>query len=353
MSDSSQRTEKPTPRRLEKAREEGRFLSSKEALSSVTLTIFITILIYLFPAWIQLWKEITQLTIRTAFSLDFDSQTVIELWQLLITRGMVPLLLCGIVLVVASLGLQLLISGFGIAHHKLKPELTRLNPWPRIKQMPGQNLFSVAQSIVLLFILAFIIVIQMPEWFRVMQTLPLRTLPAALEIVSVHIQDLLWKAVLIFLLIGAIDYFRQRLKYNRELRMTKQEIRDEFKESEGNPMVKQRIRRLQRDASRRRMMDKIPSATAIIVNPTHYSVAIHYDLESMAAPKVVAKGKNYLARRIREIAKTHQIPIVENPPLARSLYKSVDVGKEIPPALYRAVAEILAYIFRLMHGRNI
>jgi flagellar biosynthetic protein FlhB len=124
-----------------------------------------------------------------------------------------------------------------------------------------------------------------------------------------------------------------------------------MKESDGDPMVKQRIRRIQRDLARRSMMKQVPTATAIIVNPTHYAVAIRYALESAGAPTVVAKGKNYLARRIREIAEEHNIPIIENRPLAQALYKGAEVGQEIPAALYRAVAEVLAYIFRLMGGK--
>lgn len=163
--------------------------------------------------------------------------------------------------------------------------------------------------------------------------------------------SLLWKAAAVFVLFGAIDMFRQHRRYIKDLRMSKQEIRDEAKEVEGNPQIKARIRRLQRDARRRRMMQEVPTATAVVVNPTHYAVALKYDLDSMAAPRVVAKGKNYLALRIREKAIANEVPIVENPPLAQALYKSVEVGQEIPPHLYRAVAEILAYIYRLMNGR--
>ena len=133
--------------------------------------------------------------------------------------------------------------------------------------------------------------------------------------------------------------------------MTKQEVRDEVKEVEGNPHTKARIRRLQRDLLRRQMMSDVASASAVITNPTHYAVAIRYDMDNAGAPKVVAKGKNYLARRIRERAHEHEIPIVENPPLARALYKAADIGQEIPVHLYRAVAEVLAYIYRIMDGR--
>jgi flagellar biosynthetic protein FlhB len=133
--------------------------------------------------------------------------------------------------------------------------------------------------------------------------------------------------------------------------MSRQDLKEEIKDIEGNPQMKARIRRLQRDRARRQMMKEVPKATAVVVNPTHFAVAIRYDLERMAAPLVVAKGKNYMAQRIRQKAIENQVPIVENPPLAQALYGSVEVGQEIPPHLYRAVAEILAYIFKLMNGK--
>jgi flagellar biosynthetic protein FlhB len=163
--------------------------------------------------------------------------------------------------------------------------------------------------------------------------------------------ELFWKAAGVLLVFGSVDLFRQIRRYNRDLRMSRQEIREEMKDIEGNPQMKARIRRLQRDRVRRQMMKEVPTATAVVVNPTHFAVAIRYRMETMAAPVVVAKGKNYLAKRIRQKAVEHEVPIIENPPLAQALYKSVDVGQEIPPHLYRAVAEILAYVFKLMKGR--
>jgi flagellar biosynthetic protein FlhB len=148
-----------------------------------------------------------------------------------------------------------------------------------------------------------------------------------------------------------VDLFRQKQRYQQDLKMSKQEVRDEHKELEGNPLMKSRIRRLRRDMARRRMMHEIPTATAVIVNPTHFAVALKYDVNSPGAPRVVAKGKNYLALRIRQKAIENQVPLIENPPLAQALYKSVDVGQEIPAHFYRAVAEVLAYIFKLMNGR--
>jgi flagellar biosynthetic protein FlhB len=162
---------------------------------------------------------------------------------------------------------------------------------------------------------------------------------------------LMWRAAGLFLLVGIVDLIWQKHRYTKQLKMTKQEVRDEAKEQEGNPHLKMRIRRLQRDLARRRMMQDVPTATAVIVNPTHYAIAIRYSMDSNAAPKVVAKGKNYVAARIRAKALEHQVPIVENPPLAQALYKSAEIGQEIPSHLYRAVAEILAYIYRLMNGK--
>jgi len=153
------------------------------------------------------------------------------------------------------------------------------------------------------------------------------------------------------MLFGCIDLIRQRRRFAQDLRMSRQEVREEFKETEGNPQMKTRIRRLMRDRIRRNMMKQVPTATAVIVNPTHYAVAIRYQMDWASAPTVVAKGKNYLALRIRQRAIDHQVPLIENPPLAQALYKSAEIGQEIPQHLYRAVAEILAYIYRLMHGR--
>jgi flagellar biosynthetic protein FlhB len=144
---------------------------------------------------------------------------------------------------------------------------------------------------------------------------------------------------------------RGRGKYRNQLKMSKQDLRDESKETDGNPQIKARVRRIQRDMRRKNMMREVATATAVVVNPTHYAVALRYEQGAMAAPLVVAKGKNYLAARIRQRAIENQVPIIENPPLAQALYKSVDVGQEIPAHLYRAVAEILAYIFKLM-GRK-
>jgi flagellar biosynthesis protein FlhB len=165
------------------------------------------------------------------------------------------------------------------------------------------------------------------------------------------IRGLLWQIVGLAVLIGCIDLFRKYRKHQEGLRMTKQEVKDEVKESEGRPEVKQRIRSIQRNMLRRQMMNAVPTATVVVVNPTHYAVALKYELDGMAAPVVVAKGKNFLAQRIRDRARENGVLIVENVMVARALYKSVHVGQEIPPQLYRAVAEVLAYVYEVMERK--
>ena len=156
---------------------------------------------------------------------------------------------------------------------------------------------------------------------------------------------------LVYLMVGIADWFYQKHKFKKDMKMTNQEVKDEYKNTEGNPEIKGRQRSRMREASQRRMMQSLPSADVVITNPTHYAVAIKYDASQYSAPVVVAKGEDYLAMKIREAAKEHQIEIVENKPLARMLYANVDVGEEVPPELYQAVAEVLAFVYSLRENR--
>ena len=156
------------------------------------------------------------------------------------------------------------------------------------------------------------------------------------------------KISIVYLLIGFADYIYQKHKFKEDMKMTKQEVKDEYKQSEGDPHVKGQIKQKMREASRRRMMQELPQADVVITNPTHLAVAVKYDREnSKAAPIVIAKGADYLAGKIKEVAREHDIEIVENKPLARMLYYNVEIGMEIPPELYQMVAEVLAYVYRL------
>jgi flagellar biosynthetic protein FlhB len=254
-------------------------------------------------------------------------------------------------MVAITIAVQLVVTGFGISIKKLTPDFKRLDPLARLRQLPGQNFPALLQAVIMIPVFGSAVYFVVADNLTGFLALPLTSLVSGVSMVAGSIEALLWKAAGLFLVFGLVDLVRQKNRYQNQLKMSKQDIRDEMKESDGDPVIKQRIRRIRRDLARRRMMKEVATATAVIVNPTHFAVALRYSLEEKGAPKVVAKGKNYLALRIRQRAIENNVPLIENPPLAQGLYKSVDVGQEIPAHFYKAVAEVLAYIYRVMNGR--
>ncbi len=346
------KTEKPSPRKLNKAREDGNYVVSKEFIAAVQFTTFFVMVLQFGDQFGTSCRDLITSWIGIAFeSRDLHRESVHDLLARMLFPYLLPIVGVGFLLTAAAVAAQLLVSRLGISAQKLAPQFNRLNPLSRLKEMPKQNLVTAGQAALLLPVFLGAIYILVSANAAKLLSLPSRSTASGASIVFEMITDLLYKATFVFLIVGSIDWYRQQSRYTKQLKMTKQEVKDEHKESEGNPQLKAKLRKMQRDNSRRQMITNVPKASAIIVNPTHYSVAIRYELGGSGAPKVVAKGKNYLARRIREIATANEIPIVENPPLARALYAAVDVGQEIPPHLYRAVAEILAYLFRVMGGR--
>ena len=351
MPDQSQRTEKPTQQRVRKARREGRFAVSKEFAGALQFLAFAACLVWGGAAWLDRLRLVSRRLLASSMTLSLTTANVPALLRDTVVPLFVPLLSVGLGLTVLSLAAQLGTTQMGLAVSKLAPDFSRLNPIGQIRQFPRRNLGGLMQAVLLLPLFGCAVYAVVKSNLSLFLSLPLFGLETGLHHVFGSLQDLLWRAAAVFLLIGALDFFRQHRLYQKDLRMTRQEVRDELKESEGNPQVKGRIRRLQRDLLRRQMMKEVPKATAVIVNPTHFAVAIRYSPESAGAPRVVAKGKNLIALRIRALAVEHQVPIIENPPLAQALYKSARVGDEIPANLYRAVAEVLAYIYRLMNRK--
>lgn len=352
MSDSSQRTEQPTPRRLEKARRDGEFPEAREFVGALQFFAFISLAAAYFPEWI-LGVQAAMITgLRQAFSSSLTPGDLTVLLTRMARATLQPLAVLGCLLMALTLLLQMAATNLGVSLSRLAPKFERLNPANRLREMPSNNMAHFLQALVMIPLMLWL------TWGMAQQRLPeilrLPLLPAAAGAgtAGVLLRDALRKSAMVLLLLGAVMLARDRARYNARLRMSKQEIRNESKENDGNPHVKARIRKIQRDMRRKNMMSAVATATAVIVNPTHYAVAIRYEQGGMAAPQVVAKGKNYLAARIRQRAIENQVPIIENPPLAQALYKSVDVGQEIPPDLYRAVAEILAYIFKLTNPQG-
>ena len=351
MADQSQRTEKPTPKRLDKARREGHFPSARDLVRALEFLVFAAMLAAWSPAWILELRGTMLWLMGLAFTSALHEQEIVRVGREVARRVFLPLGMAGGLLVGAALLFQLAATNMGLSWAKVSPDFKRLNPMRKLREMPRQNLPALVQAAVLIPVFGYAVFVIARDSYESFFRLPLGGVEAGARQVGIAVLQLLWKACGVFLVFGAVDLVRQRRRYQQDLRMSRQEVRDEAKESEGNPQIKQRIRRLQRDLLRRRMMKEVPKATAVIMNPTHYAVALRYRSEQMAAPVVVAKGKNYLALRIRAKAVEHQVPVIENPPLAQALYTSAAVGQEIPPHLYRAVAEILAYLYRLMHGR--
>jgi len=351
MPDRSGQTEKPTQRRLEKARKEGQYASAREFVAALQFMVFLGLLGAGGARWFAQFRQTTRWLLAGAFAGNLGPQELSRTAWRIFWANFFPLALGGVAVAAATLGIRLITTRFGLSLKKLVPDLQRLSPAARLRELPRQNLPALVQALVLLPLFLWAVYVIVREKLAAFMALPLASVASGFSLLSVSLMELFWKAAGVFLVFGALDLFRQMRRHQQELRMSKQEIKEEMKEMEGNPQMKARIRRLQRDRARRQMMKEVPTATAVIVNPTHYAVAIRYRMESMAAPLVVAKGKNYLAQRIRQKAVENQVPVVENPPLAQALYKMVEVGQEIPPHLYRAVAEILAYIFKLMKGK--
>ena len=352
VSERSQKTEKATPQRLKKAREEGRYPVSKEFVSSVGFSVLIAILVGTEGYWSRALLVRLRLLLRSAFSADVTAASV-RLGALeIFATWLLPVVIAGLAILTTSVAAQLVVTGFGFASARLAPDFSRLDPIPRLKDLPKHNLSSAGEAIIFLSLLCYVGWRAFECYSPDFLTLPYRSLNQSFLYLNAVFKGFLLIATAVIFVWGTIDLFRQRQRYLGQLKMTKQEVREEWRQNEGSPEIKMRIRRLRHELLRRRMMTEVPKASALIVNPTHFAVALRYQHMEMAAPRVVAKGKNFLAIRIREIARKHQVPIIENPPLAQALYNNCEVGEEIPENLYKAVAEVLAYIFRLFNKKR-
>ena len=349
---AEQKTEQPTQRRLKKAREEGNFATARVFVSALQFLAFVVVIRTQGAAWVTSVKTAMAAILRHAMDPKLGSAELIQVMVDSMKQTLLPIAAVGALLTVTTLAFQLAVTRLGVSMKKLAPDVKRLNPLSRLREMPKQNVAAVAQAMIMMPVFGGAVYGMVRDNMDQYMSLPLKSVAAGATSVAGSVQSLLWKASFVFFVFGAVDLLRQQRRYRQGLKMTKQEIKDEMKETEGSPLMKQRIRRIRRDMARRRMMHEVPNATAVIVNPTHYAVALKYTMSGPGAPRVVAKGKNYLALRIRQKALENQVPLIENPPLAQALYKSAEVGQEIPAEFYRAVAEVLAYIFKMMNGRR-
>jgi flagellar biosynthetic protein FlhB len=353
MPSQADKTEQPTQRRKVKSREQGQFASSREFVSSLQFVFFLFLVGSYGAAWFLDTRENMARQLKNVADQQVDVRSVYNLFMSLCAHNFLPMLKAGALLVVITIAVQLASTGLGFSFNRLAPKADRFNPIAKLRDLPKQTIPSTFSSLLLLVVFGFTLYWLITERLQTILLLTLTDFGSGLQAASGMALDLLWRGAGVLFIVGAVDYGRALRRHTQQLKMTKQEVRDEMKDTDGNPMVKMRIRRLQREMRRNRMMKDVESATAVIVNPTHVAVALRYDHGSSGAPVVVGKGRGFIALKMREVAEKAGVPIVENIPLARALYKATELRQEIPPALYRAVAEVLAYVYRLTHsGQN-
>ncbi|WP_050476009.1 flagellar biosynthesis protein FlhB [Herbaspirillum rhizosphaerae] len=347
--DSDQeRTEQPTSKRVEKAREQGDVPRSREMATCVTLLIGGA------TVWMFTGPLITSLNRIMVSTMTFEREMAYDPVLLFnhlsghfmeIAVAMIPI---AFMMTLAAVASPLILGGWLFNSSSLVPKFSRMNPISGFMNMFSINsLVELGKGILKTVLVGTVAWLAMKSHIDAVLNLSVEPLEAS----SMHMPHLLWSSFIMIvcalIVIAAIDVPYQLWNYNRKLKMTRQEVKDEHKESDGNPQIKGKIRQLQRAAARRRMMSNVPTADVVVTNPTHFAVALKYSEGSMSAPTVVAKGTEAVAAKIRELAREHKVPILEAPPLARALHYHTEIGDEIPEALYTAVAEVLAYIFQL------
>lgn len=342
---SDNKSEQATPQRRKKAREQGQVARTRELPAALAVMTGIVLIGWSGGAAVEAWRDYMRTLLNYAAVNEMRIASPVAGWTEIITlRWAAPAMLAAWFMATAS---SLAQGGIVIAPEALQPKLERLSPANKIKQLFSlTSVSSLLKSLIPgTFILYLAIQVGIREWPRIafsanrnVNGIAALGLSAAFEIG--------WKGALIMLAWAGIDYMLVRQKFEGDLMMSREDIREEMKQSEGNPATKSRIRRLQRQVRRSRMMQDVQKATVIIANPTHFAIALQYEA-NMPAPIVLAKGRDLIALQIKQTALWHGIPIVENPPLAHALYRAVQVGQAIPAKLYTAVAEILAFVYRM------
>lgn len=349
--EQSSRTEEPTSRRLQQGRERGQVAQSQDVRTWAVLVGGTTALAFMAPnAAHRLARDCLRfLDHPERIDLGIGgSQAGVA--RVLVDIGWVlaPSLL---LLIALGLGSALAQSGLIWAPGRIQPELKKLSPLKGLQRLVSAHaLAEFAKGLVKLAVVAAVMTALLIPALSGIETWPATSLAVTVGLSTRLLVRLSAAVAAVMTVVAIVDYVYQRSSFMKQMRMTRQELRDELKQSDGDPHIKARIRRLRQERARKRMMAAVPGATVVITNPTHYAVALSYEMKNMAAPKVVAKGVDILARRIREVAEANGVPVVENPPLARALHGSVEVDDEIPAEHYQAVAQIIGFVMRAREG---
>jgi len=346
--DQDQKTEAPSGKRLEDAREHGQLPISREVAIWVSLLGVLVVFGLSGPSMMRDLSDFLRVFLEPPHGMVVNEGTV----QLLFYKSALKIgMITGVafLLLMGALILGFMVqTGFFMSLELMQPDFERLLPSRGFKRLFSLN--SIAELVKSLFKLLLLggaafavlapIAVQSPDFTGY-------PIPNFMTFLNDKILYLIEILLLVFCVIAIMDFFYTRFQYIRGLKMTKTEVKDEYRQQEGDPMIKARLRQIRVEKARRRMMSQVPKADVVITNPTHYAVALQYESTKMAAPVVVAKGINLIAERIREIAEENKVPLVSNPPLARALYSSVEIDDPIPTQHYRAVAEIISYVYKI------
>ena len=346
-----EKTEEPTAKKLEDARKKGQVMRSTEVVTAATLLAFFFML-KIFVGFIGN-RFMTSFRQTIGFISDYTSEpftlntarTIIRgsFWNIIVAAF--PIMIVGFVVPIVAIVFQV---KWKVTAEPLKPKFDKFNPVTGMKRLFSKDkIMDLFKSIAKVVILAYVVYSYLKNQWPLIYKMYSYTLPQAIAVIGDTVINVGIRISALFAVIALFDLFYQKWKYHQDMMMSKQEVKDEYKNSEGDPKVKSQQKQRMQQASQRRMMQDLPNADVVITNPTHLAVAIKYDKDTNEAPVVVAKGADYLAQKIKDRARENAIEIVENKPLARMLYHNVEIGAEIPPELYQMVAEVLAYVYSL------
>lgn len=350
--DDSQKTEEPTTKRLTDSRNRGEVATSREVANWFMLFSAAVAVALFAPYSAEKIVDVAYQFLERPHDIPVDSEALRYLLsEVAAAVGLAIAAPLGLFLV-AAVSSSLVQHGFLFSAEKLKPKLSKLSPLAGAKRMFSmRSVTELIKGLVKISMVAAIATVVIIPIFDKLPLLPAMTLPVTLNILHGTIIRLLVGVVSVVTALALLDFFYQVYEHRKKLRMTLQEVRDETRQAEGDPHIKARLRQIRTERARQRMMAAVPEASVVITNPDHYAIALKYDKDDMDAPKVVAKGVDEVARRIRERAEEYDVAIFENPPLARALYAAVDINDYIQPEHYQAVAEIIAFVMGIKKDR--
>lgn len=346
--DESSKTEEPSERKISKAKEEGDVAISQEAKSFIMLLGMLFVVWLIIPLMFKWFYQMSVRFIESPGQMPADAYEIqVLLWQFFL--GLMKILGIPFVLFIA-LGITASVAqtGFVYAPQKLMPDWNKLNIFAAIpKFINMKKIVESIKGILKITVIAILAIMVVKPYLEKANLLPTMETIAILQFIHKVVVLLLFTVILAVLVISVLDFAYQKYAHLKKLRMTKQEVKDEYKQMEGDPLIKSKIRQIRMDRARHRMMENVPKADVVIVNPTHYAVALEYKMDKMDAPKVTAKGIDNVALRIKALAEENEVPIIENPPLARALFASTELDQTIPEEHFKAVAEVIGYVMQL------